>query len=381
MRIGIDARLWGSSGRGVGRYIQNLVTNLEKLDRKNEYFIFLGKESYDLYHPRTKNFHRVPADIRWYGIEEQVTLPAIFASQNLDLLHIPHFNVPVFYRGKIVVTIHDLTMLKFGGRGTSTLSLPSYLLKRVGLRFILSGAVSRAAAIITPSKFVKDEVVKTFNVSPNKIFVTYEAGDLVGKERTPGEREVEDALGKYRITQPYFLYVGAFYPHKNVDRLIEAVKILNERLGKSAQLVLAGKRDAFLDKTVHRALEIGALKYLALTDYVADADLVDLYQGAIAVVQPSLSEGFGLSSVEAMSLGMPLIQSDASCLPEIAERAALYFDPHSPQDMAEKLAKVLDSKKLREDLVNKGLKRSQDFSWEQMSRETLKVYNRVFKNG
>ncbi|MEX2014102.1 MAG: glycosyltransferase, partial [Parcubacteria group bacterium] len=253
MRIGIDARLWGSSyGRGVGRYVQNLVENLERVDHKNQYFIFLREKGFSVYHPENKNFHPVLADVPWYGAQEQVVMPGIFSASNLDLLHVPHFNAPLLYGGKMVVTIHDLTMLKFGGKETSTLPLPLFYAKRVGLRMITESAVRRAAAVITPSKFVKDDLVKTFNLPQKKIFVTYEAGLLSGKGRTEREREVENVLGKYRITKPYFLYVGSFYPHKNVERLIEAVKILNEKRKKPIQLVLAGGKDAFLEKVVRR---------------------------------------------------------------------------------------------------------------------------------
>ena len=377
MRIGIDARLWGPYGPGVGRYVQNLVENLEKVDRKNEYVIFLRKGSFNLYHPQNKNFHKVLADVPWYGFGEQVLLPPIYASQGLDVLHAPHFNLPIFYSGRVVVTIHDLTMMKFGGMETSTLNIPAYLLKRAGLQVVMRQVVTRAQAIITPTEFVQKDIAETFGISKKKIFVTHEAGVLAGKGRTDHERRVEDVLGKYRIPKPYLLYVGSFYPHKNVNRLIEAVKILNEKKGRKAQLVLVGGKDSFLEKSVRHALRIGALKYLALTDHVTDADLIDLYSQAEACVQPSLSEGFGLPTVEAMSLGIPVVQSDASCLPEIAGDAALYFDPYDPQDMAAKLDKVLTSATLRKKLVSKGLKRVKDFSWEKMARETLAVYKKA----
>jgi glycosyltransferase involved in cell wall biosynthesis len=375
MRIGIDARIWGSAaGRGVGRYVQSLVENLEKIDRKNQYFIFLREKGFNSYQPKNRSFYKVLADVPWYSAKEQIAMPSIFASSNLDLLHIPHFNVPFLYSKKMVVTIHDLTMLKFGGRETSTLPAPIFLAKRAGLRFILQDAVQRAAAVITPSQFVKNDVGKTFGIPAKKIFVTYEAGNLFGKGRVDREREIENVLGKYRITKPYFLYVGAFYPHKNVDRLVEAVKILNEKLKKPAQLVLTGGKDAFLERVVRHALAGGALRYISLTDHVTDADLIDLYLEAEAYVQPSLSEGFGVQTVEAMGLGVPVIQSNASCLPEIAKEAALYFDPNNPQDMAEKMAKLLTSGKLKAKLIQAGLKRSKEFSWERMAKETLKVY-------
>ena len=379
MRIGIDARIWGSYGRGVGRYIQNLVENLERVDRKNHYFIFLRENGFNSYRPKSKNFHKVLADVPWYGAQEQVIMPGIFSASNLDLLHVPHFNAPLLYRGKMVVTIHDLTMLKFGGKETSTLPAPVFFVKRVGLRLVTESAARRASAVIVLSQFVKDDVAKTFGISSKNIFVTYESGILAGKGRADREREIENVLEKYRITKPYFLYVGAFYPHKNVDRLVEAVKILNEKLKKPAQLVLAGGKDAFLEKVVRKALAVGALRYISLTDHVTDADLIDLYLESEAYVQPSLSEGFGLQTVEAMALGIPVVQSNASCLPEIAGEAALYFDPYDPRDMAAKLDKVLTSATLRKKLISKGLKRAKDFSWEKMARETLAVYRKAAK--
>ena len=154
MRIGIDARIWGSSSRGVGRYIQNLVENLEKVDRKNHYFIFLRENGFKSYQPKNKNFHKVLADVPWYGAKEQVMMPGIFSASNLDLLHVPHFNVPLLYQGKMVVTIHDLTMLKFGGRETSTLPAPIFYAKRAGLRLVTESAARRAAAGVGLSQFV-----------------------------------------------------------------------------------------------------------------------------------------------------------------------------------------------------------------------------------
>jgi len=126
-------------------------------------------------------------------------------------------------------------------------------------------------------------------------------------------------------------------------------------------------------------LAVGALRYISLTDHVTDADLIDLYLESEAYVQPSLSEGFGLQTVEAMALGIPVVQSNASCLPEIAGEAALYFDPYDPRDMAAKLDKVLTSATLRKKLISKGLKRAKDFSWEKMARETLAVYRKAAK--
>ena len=378
MRIGIDARSFGvSKGTGIGRYVQELIKNLEKLDHKNDYVIFLRKDNFNLYQPRSKNFSKVLADVPWYSVKEQVILPSIFNSQKLDLLHVPSFNVPLLYGGKVIVTIHDLTLLNFGGRDSSNLSLLPYLVKRSGLQLSFWKVISIAAAILTPSQFVKGDLVKTFGLNPKKIFVTYEAGTLAGKGRTAEERKVEDVLGKYQITAPYFIYVGNVYPYKNISRLLGAVKILNEEMGFDARLVLVGKIDRFAERLGQEIVRRGVLRYVLMTGYVPDTDLIDLYRESAAYVHPSLSEGFGLGSVEAMSLGVPVVQSNASCLPEIGGDAALYFDPLNERDMAEKIAEILKNKKLRDKLSEKGPQRVKMFSWEKMAKETLKVYEKV----
>lgn len=374
MRIGIDARFLGPAGTGIGRYTQKLIENLEKIDRKNKYVIFLRKENFNLYEPANPNFRKVLADIPWYGLGEQIILPTVFSREKLDLLHVPHFNVPLFYRGKFVITIHDLIKNDWAGTEATTKGPLEYWIKRLGYRVVIRCAVRQARRIITPSNYVKDRLVELFKVNPKKIAVTYEAGTLLGKGRTTGERKVEDVLGRFKITKPYFLYVGNVYPYKNVGRLLEAIRILNKKMGESAQLVLVGARDVFRERLEREIVRKDVLKYVVLTGYVSDPDLIDLYRGAEAYVQPSLSEGFGLTSVEAMSLGTPVVEANTSCLPEVAGDAALYFDPYNPQDIATKLAQILGNKKLEAELSRGGIARAKRYSWEKLARQTLSVY-------
>lgn len=388
LRIGIDARFYGPVGKGLGRYVQELVENLQKIDQKNEYVIFLKKENFDLFRPRNSRFTKKLAEVDWYSVGEQFKLPSIFSRERLDLLHVPHFNVPVFYRGKTVITIHDLIKHDWGSRSATTRAYPIFLVKHLGYRFVTSVAIRRADAIVTPSNYVKKKVAETFRVDPKKITVTYEAGTLTGKERTREEKKVENVLGKLKISKPYFLYVGNVYPYKNVGRLLDAIKILSEemdpstllRTGEAAQLVLVGARDVFRDRLEREIVQKGVLKYVVLTGYVADADLIDLYREAEAYVHPSLEEGFGLGPVEAMSLGTPVVQADISCLPEVGGDAALYFDPYDPRDIAEKLKTILSNKALRQKLARKGVAQAKKYSWEKMARETLQVYKRVARD-
>lgn len=173
MRILIDGRLYGLENAGLGRYVINLITELSRLDDKNEYVLLLRKKYYqNLILP--KNWKKVLADFRHYGFTEQVVLPRIIKGERPDIVHFLHFNVPPFYKGKYIVTIHDMLMHKFPGLSATTLPLPLYFLKQIVYRLIFRKAVFGARRIIVPSEAVKGEILNYYKVNPNKIKVIYE---------------------------------------------------------------------------------------------------------------------------------------------------------------------------------------------------------------
>ncbi len=175
MRIGIDARFYGpSGGKGIGRYTQQLITNLEKIDNENEYFVFLRQENFDLYQPKNKKFHKVLADYRWYSFKEQIYFPFKLYKYHLDLVHFLHFNIPLFYFGRFVVTIHDL-IHQNSSRESSTLPFLAFYLKKLAYFMIIKSAIKRAKKIITVSNFSKKEIIKYYRIKSDKIFVTYES--------------------------------------------------------------------------------------------------------------------------------------------------------------------------------------------------------------
>lgn len=176
-RIGIDARFYGPEGTGIGRYVEKLLENLELIDQKNEYFVFLRTSNFHLYNPKNPNFTKIKADARWYSVKEQVIMPAILVKEKLDLVHFPHFNVPLLYPGKFVVTIHDLTKSNFGSSAASTKIAPVYLTKQNIYKLTLRQAVTRAKIVFTPSQYVKTQLVTNMKVDSKKIAVTPEGAD------------------------------------------------------------------------------------------------------------------------------------------------------------------------------------------------------------
>ncbi len=174
MRIGIDARFYGPVGKGIGRYSQKLITQLEKLDQENEYFIFLRQENFDLYQPSNPKFHKVLADYSWYSLKEQIFFPFKLAKFNLDLVHFLHFNVPFGYQGKFVVTIHDLIHSQLSRRA-STLSFLLFYFKKLAYFLVINRAIKKAQKVITVSLFSKKIIIKKYKIKPEKVIVIYEA--------------------------------------------------------------------------------------------------------------------------------------------------------------------------------------------------------------
>lgn len=172
MKIGIDARLWGQTG--VGRYLEQLVENLAKIDKQNKYVLFLTKEHKDLPLPGP-TWKKKITDIRWHSLKEQILLPFVLWRERLDLVHFPYFSVPIFYPGKFMVTIHDLILDHFDTGKASNLPWFIYRIKRLGYKLVMWVALHRAVKIITVSETTKKEIIGHYHVNPRKVVVTYES--------------------------------------------------------------------------------------------------------------------------------------------------------------------------------------------------------------
>ncbi|HYM65401.1 MAG TPA: glycosyltransferase family 1 protein [Candidatus Sulfotelmatobacter sp.] len=357
MKIGIDARLWNQTG--VGRYIRNLVLNLSEIDNKNSYVLFIRKEDEKDINITNPNWKIAIADIRWHSLKEQLEFPKILNKENLDLVHFPYFSVPVFYKKPFVVTIHDLIMHHFPTGKASTLPLPLYEIKNLGYQKVINHAVRDSNKLIVPSNFVKEDLINSFNVSSEKIFVTYEGVD---------EKILSKWLGK-NIYGNYFLYVGNAYPHKNLEKLIEAFKNFQKE-NKETKLLLVGKDDYFYKKIEKNLKDNSSIIFL---HNVSDEKLSNLYKNAIALVSVSLMEGFGLPVLEAMSQKCLVVCSDIPPFKEVAKDFAIYLDPKNLIDIEKPLNNAY-FKKFEAKIIEKAYNRSLEFSWKKAALKTLEVY-------
>ncbi|MBI5449444.1 glycosyltransferase family 4 protein [Candidatus Gottesmanbacteria bacterium] len=362
MKIGIDARLIDETG--VGRYIRNLIENLGRLDSHNRYIVFLRKKSFPGFQIPNARWEKRLADVPWHTVVEQLVMPWLYIREHLDVVHVPYFNVPIFYPKTLIVTIHDVIILHFATGKSTTLPMWLYHIRRLGYWIVLKVGVLRARLILAVSETTKHELVRHFSVPDRKIRITHEGVDL----------RLQNLHTKFRddrriIKGPYFLYVGNVYPHKNIEVLTEAFG----KISPNCRLVLVGRSDFFYERLRENVKKEQFADRVVFFGEASDSQLMNLYAYATALVYPSRMEGFGLPPLEALALECPVITSDIPIFREILGDLSIYFDP----DNSTELANIL-SKMLMEPVNTTWKKRARNyassFRWETMAERTLAAY-------
>ncbi|OGF21269.1 hypothetical protein A2257_03665 [Candidatus Falkowbacteria bacterium RIFOXYA2_FULL_38_12] len=400
MKIGIDCRTILNPGfgenAGIGHYTYYLVNKLLELDKENQYVLFfdnlLSKDAVEKMIGDKKNveirffpFHKYKHYLPF--VFSHILISAALEKEKLDLFHSPTGSLPLSYKGKSIVTVHDLAIYQHPEW------FPSNFL--VGQKFstktIVPKSLKKAKKIIAVSRCTKRDIQKNFKTKGDKIKVIYEGvefRDLPAKDGdTCGVVSkicFDDLKAKYGLKDNYLFFLGTIEPRKNIEGIIKAFCGLikdDKDLREKYQLVLAGAK-GWKHKGVFKAIEEcsknfdgeKSIKYLG---YVPAEDKHALLKNASCFVFPSLYEGFGLPVLEALSLGVPTITSKISSLPEIARDVAVLVDPNNIEKISEGMRKILTNKKFRDDLSKKGALRAKDFSWEKCARETLEVYRSV----
>lgn len=388
MKIGIDCRLWNETG--VGRYIRNLVEQLLVIDKKNTYVLFVLSKDYEEIRSQLSTFNSqlIKVDIRWHSVEEQVKFPHILEKEKLDLMHFPYFSVPIRYKGQFVITIHDLILHHFGTGKASTLPLPLYRLKHAGYTYVLSQAVKKAKKIIVPLETVKYDVLDTFKVDKEKVVVTKEGVDdaLYSSSERKRIEKLKEFSSRLRSNNNYFLYVGNAYPHKNLERLLQAYSQMvsnKDRMDSNRfsslsgiKLMLVGKDDFFYKRLREKVEDMGLEDIVVFRHNVSDEELASLYAHAKALISSSLMEGFGLPPLEAMALSCPVVLADIPAFREVCGSAGFYFNPYSVAAIKEKMEYIAGiTEKTRKEHIDRGLERVKEFSWKEMAERTLEIYS------
>lgn len=364
MKIAIDARIIRTS---TGRYVERLLHYLQEIDHDNQYVVLLDKKDYDGWEPTAPNFTKQRIDIPNYSFKEQVSYPWLLYGLGVDLVHFAMPQQPLLYFGPSVTTIHDLTLLHH--KNYEDNSVLAYNLKQRIFRLVVWFAARKSRTILAPTEYTKDDIVRSLGAKPQKITVTYESAENLA----PGKAE---PVKKF-TDKPFIMYVGRMDPYKNIRRLIQAhqkLVVANPDL----QLALPGAKDGNVT-VLEKWVKDQGYKNVHILGFVPDAQLRWLFENTRAYVFPSLSEGFGLPGLEAMTYRAPVVSSNATCLPEVYHDGAHYFDPTNVEDIAAKINEVLEDSTLRENLIAEGQKVVARYSWKRMAEETLEVYKRALE--
>lgn len=357
--IAIDARIINST---TGRYIERLITYLQDIDTKNEYSILVREKDKDFWKPRNGNFTIRVAEFDNYSIAEQTGFYYFLKKLNADLVHFCMPQQPVLYKGKKVTAFLDLTLLKSYSSDKNWLN---YHTKQLVGKYVFKKVAQDSDQLITISNYTKKELIQLVPGVENKITTIYCASDV--STITPK---------KYPLPfKKYLLYVGQQSDYKNIKRLGDAHQILLAKY-PDLGLVLVGKKNAsaLANEAYFTQREY---KNILFTDFVDDHQLSWLYTHATSYVFPSLMEGFGLPGLEAMGYGIPVVSSNATCLPEVYGPAAHYFNPLDTSDIAQAIDEVLTDDKLRTRLAKAGFKQIKKYSWKKQAQETHKIYMKV----
>ncbi len=361
-RIGIDARLFSQTG--VGTYLNNLLFYLDESDLKdNKIYVYLLKDDFDLIDFKNKNIIKKVANYRWHSLSEQIGFLLMLLKDNLDLVHFTYFTFPILYPKKFILTVHDLTPILFKTGRASTKNKLLYNFKHFIFKIFFAFSVKRASTIVTPTKTVKNQLNDYFkNKFRKKIVVVYEG---VSFHILNQEKKIKN-FSKFNFKK-FFLYVGNFYPHKNVENLLYAFL----KIKGNYQLVLVGPDNFFLQR-IERLINSLSDKRIHLVKNLPHEQIIWFYKNCLALIHPSLSEGFGLTLVEAAYFNKPILASEIGVFKELWGKNYISFDPKNIDDIAEKINFFLKNKPKFD--YKKILEK---YSFRNLTKKTLKIYQKV----
>ncbi len=374
MRLGLDIRTLGVEPSGVGNYVLNLLSALCRVRPQHDYLLLAQAQNLTRLGGLAEPARILPAPVSheshpWGDLWEHLRLPGLLRQRGVDVFHGPMTLIPLAPTAcAVVVTIHDLVPLLFPETVPAKYALY--------VKWLMGRAVKRAERVIAVSGQTKDDLVSVLGVDPDRVAVVHEAPSPEFRPISDQAR-LRQACERHGIRRPFLLHLGNLEPRKNQARLARAFLSLPPQVRGQAQLVLSG-RDGWLTQGIRAELERLPLgEDVVFTGFVPQDDLPLLMNAALAVVFPSLYEGFGLPALEALACGTPLLTSKRGSLPEIVGQAALLVDPLDERDLAQGLARLLGEPELRAALAQAGPAQAARFSWDDTARQTWRVYEQA----
>jgi glycosyltransferase involved in cell wall biosynthesis len=351
---------------GSETYIRNLIKWLPVVDHENEYLVFINEESRGVFDPPAPGVTLVPCPVRATNrprriLWEQFSLPAQVQRRGIDILLSAGMTAPFRCPATSVLMLFDLQHINQPD------NFPWYYLPF--LRSIIYASAKSVDGILTLSNQVKSDIIRSYHISPDRINVTHLAVDH-DSFTLHGPLERSSVKKRYGLPDRFILYAASSLPHKNHERLFQAFRQVRDRI-PGLKLVLTGARDKGEGTLLQKIQDMGIGQDVLLLGWLPFEDVPSIYHASDAFVFPTLHEGFGLPVLEAMACGIPVVCSKIEPLLEVADDAALFVDPYSPDGIAAGIFAALSDEALRDQLIQKGLARAKKFTWESTVRTTL----------
>jgi len=369
MKICIDARK--IADLGIGTYLQNILDQFCKFGSTHQFLLLFAPDKIDAFRQiySSPQFQLEIENAPKYSIAELFTISNKIRRFKADIYHSPHYTVPLFKIKPTIAIIHDLIHLKF----------PEYLssnFARYYAKWMIRHAITTSDHIITISEWSKKDIMEHFKLPAEKITVVYGA---VSDSFRQLDKSPIKGFGRFplKIDGPYLLYCGAFKPHKNLTTLLQAFHRVNREL--CPYLVLAGDELASYPNLKEQVMRLDLKDRIIAPGRISTDHLIYLYNGAAGFIFPSEYEGFGLPPLESMQCGVPVISSNASCLPEVLGDAALFFEPKSVEQLTVQINRLLTDTDLRQNLIQKGLNQVKKYSWQKSAQQILNIYQKFEK--
>lgn len=357
-KICIDCRMIEHSG--IGTYLKNIIPQII-FREPNIDFILLG-DSYKIekyLDTNLKNYQIIQMDASIFSLGEQFDF-LIKIPQDIDLMWSPHFNIPIFYKKCLLVTVHDVFFL----------AMPQYIggnYKHLYAKFLFMIIKNKSKKILTVSSFTKNEIVKYTKINEEIISPIHLGVDT---------SNFNNKQTNIKHNKPFVLFVGNVKMHKNLLLLIKAFNLIKDEIPHD--LIIVGKREVsgIFDKNLQGEYE-QSKERIIFTGFIDDEELIKFYKSADMFIFPSLYEGFGLPLLEAMACGCPIISSNAASLPEIGGDAVVYFDPYSIIDLANSIKLLYRHPEMRKELISKGYQQIEKFKWNTCVEKILENIRRI----
>lgn len=379
MKIAIEGqRLFRRKKHGMDMVALELIRNLQLIDHKNEYVIFVKPDEDDQVIQETSNFKIVKLGGGFYPLWEQIALPKAAAREGCDILHCTSNTAPIFSSIPVVDTLHDIIYMEHSylkilqGSGT-----PYQKFGNVYRKLIVPRIVRKSRKIITVSNFEKNRIADFFGMKGDLHLTAVYNG--VGEHFKPvtNRAELTRVKEKYHLPERFFFFLGNTDPKKNTKGTLKAYADFVKQTNSEMQLLMLDYAQNELKKILS---EIGAPELIGrihLTGYVVNTDLPAIYSQCGVFLYPSLRESFGIPILEAMGCGVPVITSNTSSMPEIAGDAALIIDPYKPEEITAAMIRLTTEDLLRNSKIKLGYEQAALFSWRAMAENVLKIYQEI----